>query len=115
MKQIILAIAINMCLLAQSHSQSGWFQLNSGTNVWLEQMQFVNDNTGYIGSDGGFILKTTNAGLNWQRIQVTNSSQHFIICLKFFNINTGILASALGGNIYITNDGGNSFNPIHNG
>ncbi len=37
----------------------------SGWPPYVENIMFVNDNTGYAGIDGGRIAKTTNCGANW--------------------------------------------------
>ncbi|MBZ0203161.1 MAG: T9SS type A sorting domain-containing protein [Ignavibacteria bacterium] len=41
------------------------YYLNLSGFAAVENIMFVNDNTGYAGIDGGRIAKTTNCGINW--------------------------------------------------
>lgn len=90
-------------------SQPGWFLQPSGTNVFLWDMDFVNPNTGFIGADGGRILKTTNGGNNWV-INIINPSVNFI-SLDFSSVNTGFAAGS-NGIMYKTTNTGVSWAPV---
>lgn len=45
--------------------QAQWVKQNSGTSSFLNDVSFINSNTGWTCGNGGTILKTTNAGTNW--------------------------------------------------
>lgn len=50
-----------------------WTTLSSGVNFLLKKIRFVNSQAGFvIGGDstGGYLLKTSDAGLNWQKINL---------------------------------------------
>ena len=77
---LILSIAI-FSQLNILHSQSGWFQLNSGTAQYFNDIQFINPNTGFIGADSSILLVTTNAGANWT---LFNHGPLITISLQYF-------------------------------
>jgi photosystem II stability/assembly factor-like uncharacterized protein len=105
MKKIILipTFILNVLYVITCYSQnnSGWYSQSSGTNLNLQNMLFINQNTGWIvgGTDGlscaGIILKTTNAGQNW----ISQFSGSFRLNnIYFINSNTGYV---VGGNVTI--------------
>lgn len=86
-------------------AQSGWVQLNSGTNVWLRSIQFTDVNTGYVCGLKGKILKTTNSGTNWFSISLDTIYEFNGI--YFFNSSTGVVVGgSSNGSIYRTTNGG---------
>ena len=67
MKKLLFALSFLMivhCTLNIENCMCQWMMQNSGTTSVLEDMQFINENTGLI-CGSGIILKTTNAGANW--------------------------------------------------
>lgn len=62
MKKIIFILGFTFLLNVQTYSQ--WIQQNSGTTTSLNDIKFINKNTGWICADGT-LLKTTNGGNNW--------------------------------------------------
>ncbi|MBS1492895.1 MAG: T9SS type A sorting domain-containing protein [Bacteroidetes bacterium] len=101
-----------------SFAQNGWF-LQYTTQYPINNIYFLNENTGWACGDSGFVAKTTNGGLNWigqySPIRVCYKSIHFI------NENTGWVA---GGDDYIlsttgilntTNGGANWYVLIYSG
>ncbi len=107
MKAVILICLI--CLATQS-LRADWFQQNSGTNNYLNDVKFINSMTGYVGADGGFLLKTTNGGDNWNRI-VLGGNNTFISSIFFFDVNN-IVFGEYTKFIYKTSDGGATFDSI---
>lgn len=107
---LIISSSINL------YSQSGWFQVNNPiSKLRLLNIQFTSISTGYaVGnyapSGGGEILKTTNAGVNWQRIIF--DSTYFIYDICFINDNTGYLETYVNSsfNAYKTTNGGINWN-----
>ena len=77
----ILAI-FNSYLFTQS-----WVQQNSGTNLHLNCIYFINSNTGFIGADSGRALKTTNGGINW--IIINTGLSRAIYSIQFPDQTTG--------------------------
>ncbi len=95
MKKIIFTVSF-LLLYCNSYSQSGWFRVSDSIpDLVIMSMQFTSDNTGFIvGSYGatcpGGVLKTTNAGLNWQFTNFPNFSADDV---SFPNVNTGYICS----------------------
>ncbi len=62
---LILVIIIFVLCFFSIPINSQWVQQVSGTNTTLLDIEFINQNTGWVCGDGGVILKTTNGGNNW--------------------------------------------------
>lgn len=86
-------------------SQSGWDIQTSGVNTFLWGISFVNSNTGYIASDGGKVLKTTNGGTNWSIQNLTPSVN--VTSIHFVEAQTGYVAGSQGKIFKTTNGGSN--------
>ena len=76
------------------HAQSGWNTQTSGVNTFLWGISFVNSNTGFIASDGGKVLKTTNGGNNWSIQNLTPPVD--VTSIHFVNSQTGYAAGSQG-------------------
>ncbi len=77
-------------------------------------IQFTSENTGFaVGSYGGIVpggvLRTTNAGLNWQ---FTNFPYYSADDLSFLNDNTGYISSSRIGKSYVLKTTNNGINWI---
>lgn len=86
---------------------------NSYENV--KDIFMINENTGIVCGTNGFILKTIDRGNSWYEINSGFSDQFFSV--NFFDENNGVLVSKedsyiLKSKIFITNDGGESWNKI---
>lgn len=73
-------------IFTTSNSGSNWNEINSGFIDYLDDIVFVNPNTGYIASINGKVYKTSNSGNNW--IGYT-ANINGINCIDFINENTG--------------------------
>lgn len=115
-----IKISFLICLLISvttiSYSQSGWFSQNFGYNRGLADVQFLDLNTGFsVGL--GIILKTTNAGQNWNCV-LNDTLLNEYMKLHFINVNTGYV---IGDNLYSgkilmkSNNGGNNWYSIETG
>jgi len=72
---------------------------------------FINENTGWIGTDSGKIFKTTNSGFNWIQYKINTPS--YILNIIALDINS-LLVSTLGvdtirAKIYRSSNGGNNW------
>ncbi|MBN1633089.1 MAG: T9SS type A sorting domain-containing protein [Ignavibacteria bacterium] len=119
MKKIILIlffiiVVLNFTFL--TYDSLCWYPVSSGTTRCLNDIFFVNANTGWAGGDS-VLLKTTNGGLNW--VSQSLPVQIKIRSLYFLNENTGYIAGDRSNTyesyIYIlkTNNSGNSWNIIN--
>lgn len=73
----------------------GWEQLLSNVDFFLNKIQFTDIQTGYIiGGDnsGGYLLKTINAGLTWQLINLNTPDKGMPTGMFFLNCNTGFIS-----------------------
>ncbi len=82
-----------------------WSVLSGGTIEGLNDLYFVNQNTGWCVGNLGTIMQTTNGGLNFssQTSGVTNS----LSSVQFIDANTGYIAYTLGKVLKTTNAGVN--------
>ncbi len=82
------------------HTSDGgetWISQTSGTIDWLNCVYFIDSNTGFI-SGYGFILKTINSGLNWDKINIDtliDNKKFEFFELYFSCIDTGYLLGAI--------------------
>lgn len=84
-----------------------WVTLNSGVNFYLTKVQFTSTSNGYVvGGDetGSFLLKTTNAGQSWEKINLNSKDAGYPFGMYFINNSTGFV---VGQNLFKkTIDGG---------
>lgn len=86
----VILLFANLCF-----SQTGWYQVNSGTNKPLSTICFINLNTGFAGGYNGTLLKTVTTGNSWQVINL-NDTNLYIQKIYFLDQSTGfILANKL--------------------
>jgi photosystem II stability/assembly factor-like uncharacterized protein len=67
----------------------------------LRSVYFKDSNLGWVVGIGGVVLKTTDGGTTWQKINVTGADLYSI---SFADASHGIAAGT--GKIYVTTDGG---------
>lgn len=115
MKKLFFLLLIVHCTLNIDNCMSQWYQLNSGTSIYLNKIHFVNSQTGWA---GGFqsiptqyiLIKTTNGGLNWFS-QINNfPTGNRIESLYFIDANTGYIAG--GDGLFKTTNGGNNYTSL---
>ncbi len=90
----------------QGWAQRQWARQTSGTPVTLNDVFFVNDNTGMAVGLGGTVLRTEDAGVNW--VQQTSITSNHLNGVHFVDVNVGT-AVGNGGRIIRTTDGGQTW------
>ena len=100
---LILIVLIGTGIM---NAQSGWFNLNSGTTLNLNNVFFVDENNGYVIGENGIILKTTDGGSNWE-IKSPGNTQT-LNGIYFNDVNHGVIVGNFG-IVLKTTDGGNSW------
>jgi photosystem II stability/assembly factor-like uncharacterized protein len=86
-----------------------WQNPNKKTTLFCE-LQFVNSSTGFACGQGGIMLKTTDAGVNWQ--SVTLPSDGMVLNLFFLNESKGWYIGFQENTLYKTTNGGESWNLV---
>ncbi|MBE2228523.1 MAG: T9SS type A sorting domain-containing protein [Ignavibacteria bacterium] len=83
------AVAVgNAGRIRRSTNNGGsWSIINTATTQRLNEVIFVDANTGFICGNAGIILKTTNSGINWD-FQTTATSNN-LMSISMLNSNTG--------------------------
>ncbi len=90
-----------------SSTQAQWTNQNPVPNGnTLRSVFFVNDNIGWIVGSEGFILKTTDAGIDW--IQQNSGTNTYLKKVKFVDEQTGWVVGE-SGLILKTTDGGSNW------
>ena len=81
----------NGVILKTTNGGLNWIRQNTGfDNYYCSCINFLNENTGWIGSSGGsvgYLMKTTNGGINWSKQDFAGA--YNIGYIKFFDINSG--------------------------
>ena len=68
------AVAMVMLFTSAIYAQNVWNQQNSGVSNVLYEVQFVDENSGWICGHGGVILHTSNGGIDWESQSVPPSN-----------------------------------------
>ncbi|NOS83753.1 MAG: hypothetical protein HOP31_01330, partial [Ignavibacteria bacterium] len=90
-----------------AYSQSSWQWLNPlPQGNTLTGIQYINSNVGYAVGYYGTVLKTTNGGINW--IKMNTGLTEYFNALSFIDENTGYVVGN-SGLIIKTTDSGNSW------
>ncbi|NOQ71314.1 MAG: T9SS type A sorting domain-containing protein [Crocinitomix sp.] len=99
----IFAVANGGIIIHNSGGET-WATVASGTTENLRTICFVNSTIGFIGGDGGTILKTTDGGATWIDLEATLDAPYSPLCLEMINETQGFL----GGHSFlqVTFDGG---------
>ncbi len=85
-----------------------WTQLTPDGIPGLEEMSFIDMQTGYAAGWDGYVIKTTDGGATWDTLTVA-SGMWEITDIEFYDADNGILLE--GANVYLTEDGGESWLP----
>lgn len=106
MKKIILFIIL-YTLFTQLILYSQWFEQTLPVTGEMNDIAFLNKDTGFVAMDNSNLLRTTNSGTNWEVIRNFRIRQFSIID------NTTIYASTPNGaTIYRTFDGGTNWDGL---
>ncbi|MEO8209296.1 MAG: FG-GAP-like repeat-containing protein [bacterium] len=117
---IIKSIFILMILTQRNekiYSQSGWFVQNSGVTENLNDVYFINSQTGWIAGNYS-VLKTTNGGNNWIVNDVVSCPPSGLYSICFANANNGMVggysSNCFPDNLlYKTSNGGSNWNRLY--
>ena len=109
----MLAIGLLLCLAAckKDKLELAWSRQNSGTDLLLHDIHFINADTGYVcGGDRytqSLILKTTNGGGTWETQNAGIDKVLFDVSMLDNKVG---YASGYDNKVLRTNDGGATWN-----
>jgi len=107
MKTISITIYLLALFSFPILAQSNWFIQNSGVNRELTGVSFIDENTGWISGWTGTILKTTDGGQTWDKLQnVPPNNAYYSV--SFTDAMNG-WATGYAGKIIHTTDGGETW------
>ncbi len=104
MKKIIILMILFCCYTAIKAQSSGWFFVNpQPTNMTLNSIKFLNQNTAIAIGYYGTVFKTTDGGMNWSNPMTISANTgldklHFFD-MDFFNQNTGFIIGDNSGGV----------------
>jgi len=106
MRKIFYIIIILQCFTINLFSQWVWQQFNP--SIYLYDIQFVNNNTGYVCGTNSTIAKTTDGGQTWFGQYVGTNTPKYLMGISMLNENTGYVTGYIS-TILKTTDGGNNW------
>ena len=121
-----MSLLMSQITSAQFES-SNWTQIEVPTTSNLIDIDFPSIEIGYIGTENGELLKSTDGGFTWEIVDFTISSPNSnvlgaIYDVEFSDINNGYMLMGINNSssntsyLYTTSDGGNTWVDLpHNG
>jgi len=110
MRNLLTLFSLSLFTLT-IHAQTGWNSMpNAPTSARIDDIFFVNTDTGVAVTAEGKIYKTKDAGANWS---LKLSTGNYMRSVEFLNDSVGF-AGTLYGNLYKTTDGGDTWTNISN-
>lgn len=117
-QQLLLCIGI-VLISFSGKTQTTWYQVTVPTQEQLNDIQFVDELTGYIVGESGTFLRTLNGGNTWDQPTIqgipTPQNQQNFIQIDFIDALNGYLVIEDLQNIYFTSDGGLNWTEVVNG
>lgn len=96
-----------------SDGGANWTTVNSGSNAYLMDMQWLDENNAWIVGNQNTVLKTVNGGNSWQNINAGTVPSEQFCGVHFEDTNTGYIVSIYGA-VFKTTDAGLSWQQIRN-
>lgn len=110
MKQPYFFFVLLFSLQIQQLGAQSWKQLTSGYDSSFYDVNFINQDIGFVCGDNGKILKTSNGGSTW--IAQLSGVSEGLACIQFVNGNVGYASSGFYNKystVIKTIDGGNTW------
>jgi photosystem II stability/assembly factor-like uncharacterized protein len=99
-------------ILKTTNGGTNWISQESGTNLMLNNLFFINDTTGWIAGNSGTIIHTNNGGTNWIS-QISTVSNH-LNSIHFVDSKTGFAVGNFGTIVKTVSGGVTNISPISN-
>jgi photosystem II stability/assembly factor-like uncharacterized protein len=95
MKKIIVLVFLVLESFNICFSQSGWYQLQSGTTYSFKDVYFINEQTGWAVSDSARVFMTNTGGSSWTMQRIGTSPYPDLYSINFANSSTGYIGGGL--------------------
>ncbi|MEW6195041.1 MAG: YCF48-related protein [Bacteroidota bacterium] len=102
----VIAVGKSGAIMKTTDSGETWHTRNSGTNMELSKVQFVNRLIGFVLGSQGLLLKTNDGGDTWLEKSINTSAK--IYSFYFKDESTGWVCGHYG-QLMRTTDGGNTW------
>lgn len=110
MKKSLTTFVISLLFMFNCNAQSTWQTINSPVTEDLISLSFTDETHGWILSEEGTLLKTTDGGDSWQ---TSNVGSGRFTSIYFTSQTHGCITATLDSSlIFLTNDGGDTWQEI---
>ena len=114
-KQNLLAVLL-LVVVSISAQADNWYPVVSGTQKKLNTIYFSSSNVGYIGGNDSLLMKTTDGGRTWNKLNFSGvtffSGSAHILNLQFLNDSVGFMSIGPNSGSYTTINGGLNWTPL---
>ncbi len=92
---------------------TGWTAQTSGVTTQLNTVSAVNQDVGWVGGNGGVVLRTTNGGTTWTNVTGTPIGTADVYAICGIDANTCLVSTSPGATfVYRTSNGGANWTQI---
>jgi hypothetical protein len=92
---------------------TGWSAQTSGLTTSLNTVSSVNANVGWIGGNGGVVLRTTNAGVNWTNVTGAPIGTSDVYAICGLDANTCLVSTSPAATyVFKTTNGGTNWTQV---
>jgi photosystem II stability/assembly factor-like uncharacterized protein len=104
-RKLLLSIVPGLLLLSTNPSKGQWERQNSGTNVTLRAVVYIDSSFGIVVGDSGIVLRTTNGGDVWER--QSSGTTRTLYAVALLDASTGTAVGDSGVIVRTTDAGAN--------
>jgi photosystem II stability/assembly factor-like uncharacterized protein len=92
-----------------------WDHIFQFDSLWFEQLQFINENTGWIAGSPNKLFRTEDGGNTWVDIAIKTEASSAIYGMYFRNLHQGYIALMDKGvtDIFFTSNGGDDWELVN--
>ncbi len=98
---------VNFGVDVEPAATTGWVRQPSGLTTSLNTVSTVNQNVGWIGGNGGVVLRTINGGVNWSNVTGSPIGTADVYAICGLDANTCLVSTSPSATfVYRTSNGG---------